>query len=145
MRRNLLPQCNAPISLDDARQFDAVLPEILPLLRKEARRVVEREGSHRRTKYGQPMLRMAREWCVFFHEGCVLHKIGEARGSKFFYKPLVCAVFPLFRRRNGNWHIRQKGNPGETWDLFCLTPSAETPLAVETMREEFALAAQIRQ
>ncbi len=135
----------SPVPPGDARQIDAVLADVLPLLRKEARKVVEQKGylsGHR--KYGQPLLRMVREWCVFFNQGCVLQKIGEARGSKFAYKPTVCALFPLFRRADGNWSIRQKGNPGETWDLFCLAGSPEAPLAASTMKEEFAIAARLR-
>ena len=62
--------------------------------------------------------------------GCVLQKIGEARGSKFAYKPAYMRVIPV-------------GTQGETWDLFCLAPNAETPPAMETLRDEFSLAARI--
>ena len=105
---------------------------------------MERKGyGSGRGHYGQPVLRTAGGWCVFFNEGCVLHKIGEARGNKFAYKPIACAVFPLVRQR-GIWHIRQRGYLGETWDLSCLVPTAEKPLAVETLREELAVAARVR-
>jgi hypothetical protein len=133
-----------PLTPEDSLQIDSLFPGILPLLRAEARKAIERIGYRtRRLKFGQPILRMVGGWCVFFNEGCVLHKIGEARGSRFAYKPVVCAIFPLFRR-NANWHIRQKGYSGDNWDLPCLEPTPETPLAVETMQEEFALAARAR-
>lgn len=135
-----------PISPTEAQRIDAAFPAVLALLRQEARTVVERQGYlSRRKKGGQPMLRVVRGWCVFFHEGCVLHKIGEARGNKFAYKPYLCAMFPLNRRKDGNWYVRQKGYDGEIWDLFCLTPDPKKPLAVETLPEELTLAARMHQ
>ena len=121
-----------------------LFPNVLALLRPIARRVVERNGYlSRRKKCGQPMVRTAGGWCIFFHDGCVLQRIGEARGSKFAYKPLLCSLFPLERGHDGNWYVRQKGYQGETWDLHCLTPASHTPPAIESLRDEIALAARI--
>jgi hypothetical protein len=132
------------ISGHDARQIDATFPDVLALLRKEACRVLKKRGYlHQRGNHGHGTLRVVRGWCIFFNKGCALQRIGEARGSKFAYQPLICAVFPLARSRDGSWYVRQKGNEGETWDLFCLAPGAETPRALETLKEEIALAARI--
>jgi hypothetical protein len=125
-------------------RIKSVLPAALSLLRPVARKVVERDGYlSRRKKCGQPMLRVAGGWCVFFHNGCVLQEIGEAEGNKFAYKPCICALFPLERRIDGKWYVRQEGYEGEIWDLFCLTPGPQTPLAVEALKEEIALASLI--
>lgn len=130
---------------DEARRIDTAFPAILGLLRPEARRLVERVGYlSRRKKAGQPMARVVAGWCVFFHDGCVLHKIGQARGNKFAYKPCLCALFPLYPRKDGRWQVRQKGQPGEDSNLFCLAPGFATPLARESLLDEFALAARIR-
>src|SRR5262249_24013660 len=63
-------------------------------------------------------------WCVFFHQGCVLHKVGAAEADKYAYKPAACALFPLARTADGDWYVRQWGVMKEEWDLFCLNPGA---------------------
>jgi hypothetical protein len=98
----------------------------------------------RRRKHGEPMLRVVHGWCVFYHQGCTLQRVGQALGNKFAFKPLACALFPLNRRGRGSWYVRQKGYEGELWDLCCLAPAPDTPLAAKTLREEFALAARLR-
>jgi hypothetical protein len=81
-------------------------------------------------------------WCIFFHKGCVLHKVGAAEGDKYRYKPAPCALFPLARDEKDRWYVRQKGVKGEVWDLFCLDPKTSPLPAAESLREELALAAQ---
>lgn len=131
-----------PVYPDEIARIDANLHRFLPLMRPAARAFVEREGYvSKRRKAGQPMLRVAGRWCVFFNNGCVLHQAGEADGDRFLYKPAICALFPLDRLKNGDWYIRQKGYRGEIWDLFCLAPDASTPMAAETLRDEITLAA----
>src|SRR5947209_7954139 len=64
----------------------SVLPRALPLMRPEARAAVESEGVvSARTKLGQPMVRVAGGWCVFFNAGCVLHVIGTEDGESYRY------------------------------------------------------------
>jgi hypothetical protein len=120
------------------------LERFLPLLRPEARALIEREGflSNRR-KDGQPMLRVIGGWCVFFNEGCVLHKVGAAEGDRLRYKPALCALFPLAVNEAGEWYIRQWGFQDEEWDLFCLDPKATRKLAVASLDDEIRLAAVI--
>src|SRR5260370_27880284 len=119
------------------------LSKFLPELRPEARKLVEKEGylSNRR-KGGLPMLRVVKGWCVFFNRGCVLHKVGAAEGDKYRYKPAPCALFPLARKENGDWYVRQIGVEDEDWDVFCLNPAASNLPAAESLREEIALAAR---
>ncbi|HYW42731.1 MAG TPA: hypothetical protein VE959_07735 [Bryobacteraceae bacterium] len=130
----------------DAARIDAILYRALPELRPEARAVVESGGYvSRRCKQGHPMMRVADGWCVFFNQGCVLHRLGaeEPDPSRdpdpFRYKPWACAVFPIARDPKGPWYIRQKGLLGEAWDLPCLDPAATTVRAAESLRAEIAM------
>lgn len=104
------------------------LGRFLPHLRPAAQRAIARSGFLSDSqKEGLPTLKVSGGWCVFFHDGCVLHQVGAAEGDRFRYKPWRCALFPLSRdRKSGKWFVRQRGERGEAWDLFCLNP-AETP------------------
>ncbi len=86
------------------------------------------------------MARLVKGWCVFFHQGCVLHRAGAAEGDKFRYKPAACALFPLERDERDRWYVRQRGFKGERWDLFCLDPKASPVRAADSLREEIGLA-----
>jgi Fe-S-cluster containining protein len=120
-----------------------VLPRVLPLLRPAARAVVEADGfTSARTKIGQPMVRVAGGWCVFFNAGCVLHTIGAEDGDSYQYKPTQCALFPL-EKGSGGWYVRQWGLDGEQWDLFCLNPANSPRPAIDALAPELVLAAKI--
>jgi hypothetical protein len=124
---------------DEANRIDAKLPEVLPLLRSEARRVVEKDGYvSRRRKRGNPVARVTRGWCVFFNRGCVLQTLGAGMGNNL--KPAACALFPLDRDQRNRWYVRQWGYRGEAWNLFCLDPQASGTPAAESLRDEIALA-----
>ena len=126
---------------EEAERLDANLSKFLPELRPEARRLIEKSGylSNRR-KDGLPMLRVVDGWCVFFHQGCVLHKVGAAEGDKYQYKPAPCALFPIAKNDAGEWYVRQHGVDGEAWDLFCLDPAASPLPAAVSLQEEIQLA-----
>jgi Fe-S-cluster containining protein len=128
---------------EEVQRLDANLHKFLPELRPEARKLVEKSGylSNRR-KDGLPMLRVLDGWCVFFHKGCVLHKVGAAEGDKYQYKPAPCALFPLAKNDAGQWYVRQKGLEGEEWDLFCLDPNTSPLPAAASLGEEIGLAAK---
>lgn len=133
-----------PVYADEVERIDANLEKFLPELRPEARKVIEAAGYlSKRTKLDQPMMRVTGGWCIFFNQGCVLHKVGAAEGDKYRYKPILCSLFPLMRNAKGEWYIRQQGRPGEQWDLFCLDPKATDVPAVEALREEIELARRI--
>jgi Fe-S-cluster containining protein len=130
-----------PVYPDEAERIDAHLEKFLPHLRPEARQLLEKHGylSGRR-KLGLPVLRVVGGWCVFFNQGCVLHKVGAEQGNKYRYKPCACALFPLARNDKDEWYVRQHGYENEEWDLFCLDPRASTKPAAESLAEEMALA-----
>jgi hypothetical protein len=129
------------IDPDERERLDDNLDKFLPHLRPEARAVVEAEGYlSRRTRHGLPMLRVVEGWCVFFHQGCALHKVGAEEGDKYRYKPAACALFPLARDEHDRWYVRQWAYKDEPWDLFCLNPNASPRPAAESLREEIELA-----
>jgi hypothetical protein len=134
------------IGAEERQRIDDHLDRFLPLLRPEARTVIEKDGYlSRRKKLGDPMIRVAGGWCVFFNQGCVLHKVGAEEGDKYRYKPIRCSVFPLNRDEQGNWFVRQHGYKGEAWDLFCLAPDASPRPAAETLQEEIEMACEFEQ
>lgn len=129
----------------ERQRIDDNLYKFLPHLRPAARAEIERRGYlTRRTRNGLPLVGVKDGWCLFFHQGCVLHQVGAAEGDKFRYKPLCCSLFPLLRDFDGQWYIRQSNEPWEEWkDLFCLDPcNSSTPAAV-SLCEEIAHAAKI--
>ena len=132
-----------PVYPDEAERLDANLDKFKPQMRPEAVAVLDKQGylSERR-KGGLPMMRVVDGWCIFFNQGCVLHKVGAEEGDKYRYKPAPCALFPLSRDEKDRWYVRQKGVKGEDWNLFCLDPRTPARPAVETLAEELELAAR---
>ncbi len=127
---------------EEQATIERVMPRVLPLLRPEAKKLIEKEGwLSNRKKLGKPMLRVSGGWCVLFNGGCVLHKIGAEDGDPYQYKPIQCALFPLEPGENG-WYVRQWGYEGEQWDLFCLNPKQSDRKAVESLAGELELAAK---
>ena len=128
---------------DEAARLEESIERLMPELRPAAQEVIRRDGllDHSQDKAGQPTLRVADGWCVFFNAGCVLHRIGEAEGDKYKYKPAVCALFPITRASDEvNWKVRQKGFDGEQWDLPCLDPAVSVTPATESLTIEVAMA-----
>jgi hypothetical protein len=126
---------------DEVERIDANMTTILPLLRPAAQAVVQRRGYLRkRHRLGYPTVRNVQHWCVFFNNGCVLHRLGESEGDRFRYKPSVCSLFPIQSDDKGNWYVRQHGYKNEKWDLFCLDPNNSQKSAADTLGKEIALA-----
>ncbi len=126
---------------EEEQRITKHLHKFLPELRPAARKLIQKDGylSNRR-KAGLPMLRVSEGWCVFFNQGCVLHKVGAAEGDKYRYKPAPCSLFPLARNDQGDWYVRQQGVEGEAWNLFCLNPLTSPQPAAESLADEIALA-----
>jgi hypothetical protein len=129
------------VYLEEVERLDASLHKLLPHLRAPARAVVEKAGYlSRRRRLGLPMLRVVDSWCIFFNQGCVLHKLGAAEGDKFRYKPAACALFPLAKDEQDRWYVRQQGHSREKWNLFCLDPKHSPRPAADSLRDEMELA-----
>lgn len=126
-----------PLEPGEAARIAENLPKFLPHMRPEARERVETKGHvTNRRKEGLPALAVSKGWCVFFNQGCVLHKVGAEEGDKWKYKPWRCIAFPLERSQTGRWHVRQWKHRGEAWDLFCLNPRESRKTPRETLQEE---------
>jgi len=109
-----------------------------------ARTLVEKNGFlSNRMKAGSRMLRVVDGWCVFFNQGCVLHKLGAADGDAYRYKPVICGLFPLDRNEKGEWYVRQRDYEDEDWDLFCLNPKESSKSAAVTLQAEIKLLKRI--
>ena len=133
-----------PIYAEEIARTDANLAKLLPEMRPEARAALLESGYlGDEVKVGQRTLRVVDGWCIFFHRGCIFHRIGAEEGDRFRYKPAACALFPLDRDEHDRWYVRQKGYDGEIWDLFCLDPAQTAIPAAESLREEIALAAKL--
>lgn len=128
---------------DEVERIDAHIDRISERLRPEAQRVLEKKGYlDGRSEPELPILRTVEKWCIFFNKGCVLHTLGAEEGDSYKYKPRVCAWFPLWHDKKGNWYVRQKGYKGEAYDLFCIDPAVTTKPAAETLSEEMKLVKQ---
>ena len=123
--------------------IEAVMARVRPLLRPEAAVALDADGwLTDQQKLDLPMVRTAGDWCLFFNQGCVLHKIGADDGDFSKYKPIQCVLFPLEPNGDGTWYVRQRGYEEEQWDdLFCLNPANTARRAVEALAPELAVAA----
>jgi hypothetical protein len=129
---------------EEIERLDANLPRVLEIVRPEARELIEKKGYvTRKRRLGLPMARRAAGWCVFFNNGCVLHRMGETEGDRCKYKPAVCSLFPIQQDEADRWYVRQRGFKKEKWDLFCLDPNASAVPAAESLRFEIALAKRL--
>jgi hypothetical protein len=131
-----------PVYPDDLDRITPHLDRFLAHLRPAARRVAAAKGVlvPRRRRLGQRLLRVVDGWCIFFRDGCVLHRLGHEEGDKYRYKPALCALFPIQQDRHDHWYVRQKGYKRERWDLPCLDPAATTVPAADSLGDEIALA-----
>ena len=99
-----------PVTAQEQERIDDNLEKFLPHRTPAARKAAEQDGYlSKRIKAGMPMLRVIDGWCIFFNEGCVLHKVGAVEGDKFRYKPAPCSLFPLEQDDNDQWYVRQHG------------------------------------
>jgi hypothetical protein len=132
-----------PIYPEDAQRIDRNMDRVRPLLRPDARALVDRSGYlSRRRKAGQPVARVVGGWCVFFNKGCTLHRLGAEENQAFRYKPWTCAVFPLAKDSRERWYVRQRGYNGEIWNLPCLDPQSSRVPAATSLRREIARVAE---
>lgn len=127
---------------EEKKRLEANLKRFLPHLRPKARKIVEQGGIvTKRVRHGLPLVPVEGSWCVFFNEGCVLHKVGAMEGDSYKYKPIQCALFPLLEDDDGSWYVRQWEWKKEPWDIFCLNPQESTMKATESLKQEMELAA----
>lgn len=138
---------NGRPGLSDQEQdlINSNLHKILPLLSPKARKLIEANGIvTRRTRDDMPLAAVVDGWCVYFNQGCALHKAGALEGDSMKYKPYQCAIFPLLWTDDGEWYVRQWNYQNETWnDLHCLNPRKSSVKATESLKNEMNLAADL--
>lgn len=128
----------------EAERIGANLEKFLPELRPAARRRIKAKGFvTKRSKEGRPTLAVSEGACVFFNEGCALHKVGAIEGDRYRYKPWLCVTFPLALEADGNWYVRQWGLNGEAWDVFCLNPKESEKIAGSGLAGEIEFAGEL--
>ena len=72
-----------PVNREQSKRIDANIEKFLPVMRVEARAVVEKEGYlSRRGTPEEPLVRVVAGWCVFFNKGCVLHAVGANEATR---------------------------------------------------------------
>lgn len=90
-----------PVTDDEEKAIAAILPDILPDMTKEARRVVEANGIAYNDPSGERVLQIVNDKdCVFArtdHSGwcyCLIEKAYKA-GKLPFNKPISCHLYPI--------------------------------------------------
>lgn len=91
----------APVSDDELRILEHLLPELLPLMTPEARAVVEQQGLSYHDQSGEQVLSIVNgKDCVFArtdHNGwtyCLIEKCHTAANGAFT-KPVSCHLYPI--------------------------------------------------
>ena len=90
-----------PVSDDELKQIERLLPELLPQMTKEARTVVEQQGLSYLDPSGEQVLSIVNDKdCIFArtdHNGwcyCLIEKAFNA-GKIDFKKPISCHLYPV--------------------------------------------------
>ena len=102
----------APVTEEEERLLNAMLPELLPKMTKEAREVVEKQGIAYHDPSGERVLSIVNDKdCIFArtdHNGwcyCLIEKrfsgLGDERISGF-KKPISCHLYPIRLTKVGN-------------------------------------------
>lgn len=113
----------APVTEEEERLLNAMLPELLPQMTKEAREVVEKQGIAYNDPSGERVLSIVNDKdCIFArtdHNGwcyCLIEKrfsgLGDERISGF-KKPISCHLYPVRLTKVGN----MTGVEYHRWDI----------------------------
>ena len=109
----------APVSDEELKQIEQLLPELLPQMTKEARAVVEQQGLSYLDPSGEQVLSIVNgKDCIFArtdHNGwcyCLIEKAFNA-GKISFKKPISCHLYPIRLTRVGDY----TGVEYHRWDI----------------------------
>ena len=109
----------APVSDEELKQIEQLLPELLPQMTKEARAVVEKQGLSYLDPSGEQVLSIVNgKDCIFArtdHNGwcyCLIEKAFNA-GKISFKKPISCHLYPIRLTRVGDY----TGVEYHRWDI----------------------------
>ena len=112
-----------PVSDEELKQIEQLLPELLPNMTPEAREVVEKQGLSYLDPSGEQVLSIVNgKDCVFArtdHSGwtyCLIEKTAksqEPRAKSQFPKPISCALYPIRLTKVGEY----TGVEYHRWDI----------------------------
>ena len=109
----------APVTDEELKQIEQLLPELLPQMTKEAREVVEKQGLSYLDPSGEQVLSIVNgKDCVFArtdHNGwcyCLIEKAYNA-GKIDFKKPISCHLYPIRLTKVGEY----TGVEYHRWDI----------------------------
>ena len=109
----------APVTDEELKQIEQLLPELLPQMTKEARDVVEKQGLSYLDPSGEQVLSIVNgKDCVFArtdHNGwcyCLIEKAYNA-GKIDFKKPISCHLYPIRLTKVGEY----TGVEYHRWDI----------------------------
>ena len=89
----------APVSDEELECINALLPELLPHMTKEAREVVEKQGLSYHDPSGEQVLSIVNgKDCIFArtdHNGWTYCLIEKMASNHQFIKPISCALYPI--------------------------------------------------
>lgn len=112
-----------PVTDEELKQIETILPQLLPQMTKEAREVVTQQGLSYLDPSGEQVLSIVNgKDCIFArtdHEGwcyCLIEKMAkgerlEVKGS--FIKPISCALYPIRLTKVGEY----TGVEYHRWDI----------------------------
>ena len=108
-----------PVTDDELKQIEWLLPELLPQMTKEAREVVEKQGLSYLDPSGEQVLSIVNgKDCIFArtdHQGwcyCLIEKAYNA-GKIDFKKPISCHLYPIRLTKVGEY----TGLEYHRWDI----------------------------
>lgn len=112
-----------PITDEELKQIEAILPDLLPQMTKEAREVVQKKGLSYLDPSGEQVLSIVNgKDCIFArtdHQGwcyCLLEKRAksqESRAKSQFIKPISCHLYPIRLTKVGEY----TGVEYHRWDI----------------------------
>jgi len=109
----------APVTDEELKLIEGLLPELLPEMTKEARQVVEERGLAYKDPSGEQVLSIVNDKdCIFArtdHNGwcyCLIERLFRA-GKTAFQKPLSCHLYPVRLTRVGE----NTGVEYHRWDI----------------------------
>lgn len=112
-----------PVTDDELKQIESLLPQLLPQMTKEARAVVEQQGLSYLDPSGEQVLSIVNgKDCVFAridHNGwcyCLIEKMAKSQkltANSQFTKPISCHLYPIRLTKVGD----RVGVEYHRWDI----------------------------
>ena len=112
-----------PVTDEELKQIESVLPQLLPHMTKEAREIVEKQGLSYLDPSGEQVLSIVNgKDCIFArtdHNGwcyCLIEKLAKSQkptANSQFAKPISCHLYPIRLTKVGEY----TGVEYHRWDI----------------------------